>query len=572
LPSLSENSDDNEKNKTVSTPRRRAATSLDLDSEYDDYHDHQVLKDEIAQLKEQLKETQMNLTHEKHAKENLQEESDLIISGLQDMGSKQEELENKISEMEQQEEALNNEIEDLNLQLEDMENQNEDLARQFNTQNIEMQGMFTMVERDKHYRMELTTKLHHEEHMKKVLEKNCADTRNELTDAKEKLEKQTGEFHHVRDELASTKMDLTNKIRSLDEEKRALAAEKFRLTNELGRSTLKLRSKSVESFSGHFVSGVVSAVSSRLQTFVEEDDAEIDRLSKLASTLEKTLSVKSNDLKLERRDHEVTLAHLKKSDSALDTVRKKISVLVDVKADLETETGRLDNELEKMTKKYDDKCEAYIELTSENEMNNAMISEMSTEIDKVGKQRLSQVAEKEIELARTRKASMDLESELGETGTQLNTERANVEKAERRLRIVEADLRKTNIDKSNLSLALEKIVDNGNDGLNLIDNFLRGGKRDAEDIWGKNTRERRMMRRRSIFEDNTLGAASAPLDLVKGSDVLKMCYDDFVGVAGGWNSGVGDTDPFQEGGSEEVGGLLEGVKILGGLMRRVGVV
>ena len=94
----------------------------------------------------------------KHNRE-LQEEVNLLLSGVQELSQKNLELETSLSEGEEKWNEMQEEADDLAMQLEVMEGNKNDVARLYNNQNMEMQTLYTVMERDKHVRQELTAKV-----------------------------------------------------------------------------------------------------------------------------------------------------------------------------------------------------------------------------------------------------------------------------------------------------------------------------------------------------------------------------------------------------------------------------
>lgn len=315
-------------------------------------------------------------------------------------------------------------------------------------------------------------------------------------------------------------------------------------------------SPQVSHVASKFQAGVLASTASKLRSFVDEDEEEISRLNQVNMKLEQSLDETASKLAVESRAHSALRKDLDAQSKQNATYKTKISVLTEVVENLESEKARLEEGLAQVTKKWEDKTASYNALANEVEMNNFVIQEMHSELDKEGQKRVSQVGKKELELARARKESMDMEAELMSTENELRVAKGDAKKFERRAIRAETELKECQGDKEMLIGTMKSIVSEGQHSVESLDNWLKAGAGMPSD---SSLATRSARRKDSIFQGTNLGGPPPPIDLSRSSDTLMVSMDDFLEVSRATPSA--DVTP-------EVQSLCDKRNFIGALVRR----
>ena len=133
---------------------------------------------------------------------------ELLLTGVQELSQKNEELETKLADGEAQEEELQDEVDELNLQLQVMEASKNDIARMYNNQGVEMQNMYTVMERDRHHRQDLNAKLHHEEHVNHLRSSKIDELNREVVRLNDLVFSHKEASHHAQDKIGHLQIEL----------------------------------------------------------------------------------------------------------------------------------------------------------------------------------------------------------------------------------------------------------------------------------------------------------------------------------------------------------------------------
>ena len=244
--------------------------------------------------------------------------------------------------------------------------------------------------------------------------------------------------------------------------------------------------------------------------------------------MEQSLEETTSKLAAETRAHSALRKDFDAQSKQNANYKTKISVLTEVVENLEGEKARLEEGLAQVTKKWEEKSASFNALANEVEMNNFVIQEMHSELDKEGQKRVSQINEKELELARARKESMDMESELMTTENELRTAKSDTKKFERRAIRSEMELKGCQGDKAMLMNTMKGIVSEGQHSVESLDRWLKAG---AGTPSNSSLAPRSARRKGSIFQGTNLGGPPPPIDLSRSSDTLKVSMDDFLEVS-----------------------------------------
>ena len=535
-----------------------------------------AMSGEIDDLKQEVKDLKVGLQKVQTEKKNLQEEVDVTISGLKTLTKTNKELESSLFECQNAQEALQDEVEDLNHQLEVTETEKDDIFRQFNNQNIEMQSIYSVMERDKSHRQDLTAKLRRLDHVKKQKEKETARVSKELQECKNQLRQSKGVNDHVRDKLTATKSSLNSAQNAVENLEKRNKIDVSRLTSRLNLAKMHSQKEEILHASCEFISNVFASVSDRQQSDLEENDVEILRLSNCYEKMVKRLSKVTKAFELEKQQHQLDLSALKKERADLIASKKKVSVLSSVQIDLENEKERLGHELDKVMKKLEAKREAFNSLSSEMDVSTMVIKQMHMELDIAGRQKLAEISEKEVELASSRAENSTLENDLKAAEAETKEVLKELDSFKVRLQKAEIELAQCSADKANLMTAIEKIVRDSSGSLHNLDAFLRSGENAATKAAEVVKNKMAPRRRNSIFQDAMLGEPSAPLDLSKGADILKISFNDFTSGCGqvfnGRETQAKSGSDLVDGGSDDVYELCANSNVLDCVLRRVAVI
>lgn len=311
----------------------------------------------------------------------------------------------------------------------------------YNNQGVEMQNMYTVMERDKHYRQELTARLHHEEHVNHLKSETIGEQKLEMVRLNDLVFSHKESSNQVHDKLNLLQIELQDTREEMTNQQSNYRHMVTDLRAELEVSLGYAQQQEVSHVASKFQAGILASTASKLRTFVDEDEEEIARLNEVNQKLERLLEVTTNKLVSETRAHTALQKDFKVQSKDNEIFRTKIRVLNEVVDNLESEKARLEEALAQVTKKWEEKTASFNALASEIEMNNFVIKEMHSELDKEGQKRLSQINEKELELTRIRKESMDMETELMATENELRTAKSDLKKFERKATRAEAELK-----------------------------------------------------------------------------------------------------------------------------------
>ena len=472
--------------------------------------------------------TEIGSENEKQLNADLHEEVALLLSGVQKVAQEKLDLQNFGDDQEQRAEALQDEMDELALQLAVMEASKNDVAKRFNNQQGELQTMYGLVKRDKENRQELGDNTRILKQERAAVEKELAEKKKNALDLAEQVDVHKISARHAQDLFHKTQrelQDLTLKHTVLQEQ----------YVTEVGAAlVLKRYATGVENqlAATRFQAEVLAATSSRVQDNWDSCEAEIKPLERLVVKLRNDLDAERAKLGREERNHSANLVLLRAEveENAVSTAA--ILELRKSKQGLEFLNHQLEAEIPAWTAKWQREHDGYQELARESETSNCAIEELTSELANATKERITQVAEKDLEIGRVQNEREAVKEEL-DASVLANDVAASDTKATRlRMSNLEDEMRLLGVDKKKMIAALHFMVAAGKSGQEKLSSWMNNltgsSATNSEDADEKRRKTELAIRREGgIFESVDLGDAPPPLDLNLSSKKLGASFEDF---------------------------------------------